>query len=88
MRTTVAAPVAPFAPACTVASHEAIKADPARFSALAFHSYWPVKGTRVIEQRHCPFCHSTLGRLAEVATVRYLSDEDSSNSHSMIGGAA
>lgn len=88
MPSTAAVPVVTPSPRCTLASHEALKADARRFAALEFHSYWPMDGARVIEQRHCPYCGSTIGRLAVVASVRYLSDEDSDNPHANIAGAA
>lgn len=88
MPSAAAVPVASPSKRCTIASHEALKADSRRFAALEFHSYWPISGARVIEQRQCPLCRSTIGRLAVVATVRYLSDEDRDNPNSMIGGAA
>lgn len=47
--------------ACTVASHEAMKADPVAWAALPVRSDWLALG-EVIQLRDCPRCQSTLAK--------------------------
>ncbi len=49
------------ASACTVASHEAMKADPFAWAALPARPDWRVLGA-VIQLRDCPRCQSTLAK--------------------------
>lgn len=49
------------AAACTVASHEALKADPAAWAALPVRPDWLALG-EVIQLRDCPRCQSTLAK--------------------------
>lgn len=46
---------------CTVASHEAMKADPTAWAALPARPDWRVLGS-VIQLRDCPRCQSTLAK--------------------------
>jgi len=56
-------------PACTEASHAAIRLDPARWEAeTVFRSYWELGGEMLIIA-NCLACNSTLARPAETVEV-------------------
>lgn len=58
------ASVVAAASTCTVASHEALKADAAAWAALPLRPDWPVLG-EVMQLRDCPRCGSTLATKLE-----------------------